>query len=75
MFFVFLRPKKVSHNEVICPKIVSKQNEIREDQMAKCIKALHGRGFFGSRPGGGGKVTDGSPEKMGGKKRMEVLAS
>jgi len=24
---------------VICPKIVSKQNEIREDQMAKCIKA------------------------------------
>eukprot|EP00913_Durusdinium_trenchii_P027202 g25522.t1 len=28
---------------VICPKIVSKQNEIREDQMAKCIKALEGR--------------------------------
>lgn len=30
-----------NHNEVICPKIVSKQNEIREDQMAKCIKVLN----------------------------------
>ena len=26
-------------SKAICPKIVSKQKELREDQMAKCIKA------------------------------------
>ena len=46
-------PVKLSKLQVICPKIVSKQNEIREDQMAKCIKApaptrgWHRRRFHG----------------------------
>ena len=47
--FPFL--KKKSHNEVICPKIVSKQNEIREDQMAKCIKVQKGDGSSWSGAG------------------------
>jgi len=31
--------KNVKLFHVICPKIISKQKELREDQMAKCIKA------------------------------------
>lgn len=36
---------------MICPKIVSKQNEIREDQMAKCIKVQKGDGSSWSGAG------------------------